>query len=75
MSEVCSEEVISYFMSATYVIRFPVRYFLKVQRSGNYMSSHCQRTCNWLRCYGWQVMNRPAYSPDLAPSDFYLLDP
>jgi hypothetical protein len=25
-----------------------------------------------LRCYNWEVLDRPPYSPDLAPSDFHL---
>jgi histone-lysine N-methyltransferase SETMAR len=30
------------------------------------------RTQAMLQEFGWEVFERPAYSPDLAPSDFYL---
>jgi len=26
--------------------------------------------CNWLHCYGWEVINYPPYSTQLKPSDF-----
>jgi hypothetical protein len=28
-----------------------------------------------LWCYNWEVLDHPPYSPDLAPSDFYLFGP
>jgi hypothetical protein len=28
--------------------------------------------CNWLHCYGWEVMNYPPYSTHLKPSHLYL---
>ena len=30
---------------------------------------------DWLRRYGWTVMDHSPYSSDLAPSDFYLFGP
>jgi hypothetical protein len=30
------------------------------------------RTCDWLRCCGWELMNHPTYGPNLAPSDVEL---
>jgi hypothetical protein len=29
----------------------------------------------FLRCYNWEVLDHPPYSPDLAPSDFRLFGP
>jgi histone-lysine N-methyltransferase SETMAR len=28
-----------------------------------------------LRCYNWEVLDHPPYSPDLASSDFHLFGP
>ena len=30
------------------------------------------RTRDFLECLGWKIFSHPAYSPDLAPSDFSL---
>ncbi|GFO30057.1 histone-lysine N-methyltransferase [Plakobranchus ocellatus] len=32
-------------------------------------------TQQWLQRYGWKILPHPAYSPDLAPSDFHLFGP
>ncbi|GFO41893.1 histone-lysine N-methyltransferase SETMAR [Plakobranchus ocellatus] len=32
-------------------------------------------TQQWLQRYGWEILNHPAHSPDLAPSDFHLFGP
>ncbi|GFO44908.1 histone-lysine N-methyltransferase SETMAR [Plakobranchus ocellatus] len=32
-------------------------------------------TSKWLQRYGWEILPHPAYSPDLAPSDFHLFGP
>ncbi|GFO26534.1 histone-lysine N-methyltransferase SETMAR [Plakobranchus ocellatus] len=32
-------------------------------------------TQQWLQRYGWEILHHPAYSPDLAPSDFHLFGP
>lgn len=33
------------------------------------------KTQDWLARYNWEVVEHPAYSPDLAPSDFHLFGP
>ncbi|GFR75991.1 histone-lysine N-methyltransferase SETMAR [Elysia marginata] len=32
-------------------------------------------TQQWLKRYGWEIFSHPAYSSDLAPSDFHLFGP
>lgn len=32
-------------------------------------------TKDWLQRYGWDVLQHPPYSPDLAPSDYHLFGP
>lgn len=36
-------------------------------------SHTANRTCDWLRRYGWEVTDHPPDSPDPAPIDFQLL--
>jgi hypothetical protein len=33
------------------------------------------RTCDWLRPNGWEIMDHPTYSPNHVPSDFHFLWP
>jgi len=33
------------------------------------------KTKAWLEKYKWEVLEHPSYSPDLAPSDFFLFGP
>ena len=33
------------------------------------------KTVEWLQKYNWEVLEHPAYSPDLAPSDYHLFGP
>jgi len=41
----------------------------------NARSHAAHLTINTIRQLNWEVLEDPAYSPDLAPSDFHLLDP
>jgi histone-lysine N-methyltransferase SETMAR len=36
------------------------------------LAAHCAQTQALLTSFGWEQMNHPPYSPDLAPSDFNL---
>jgi len=51
------------------------------QRSGRHLlhdnaTPHtAAQTREWLERYKWDVLCHPPYSPDLAPSDFYLFGP
>jgi hypothetical protein len=31
--------------------------------------------CYWLWCYGWEVMDHPAYRPDRMSNNFYIFGP
>jgi len=33
------------------------------------------KTLEWLQKYNWEILQHPAYSPDLAPSDYHLFGP
>jgi len=33
------------------------------------------RTCDWLWCHSWELMDHPPYSPDLEPVISTTLDP
>ena len=33
------------------------------------------KTLEWLHKYNWEILQHPAYSPDLAPSDYHLFGP
>ena len=33
------------------------------------------KTLEWLQKYNWETLEHPAYSPDLAPSDYHLFCP
>ena len=33
------------------------------------------KTVEWLQKYNWEILEHPAYSPDLAPSDYHLFGP
>ena len=33
------------------------------------------KTLEWLQKYTWEKLQHPAYSPDLAPSDYHLFGP
>jgi len=54
----------------------PRRVFLKVPEELEITGTHtAKRPCDWLRCYGWKIMDHAAYSPDLATSTFHYFGP
>jgi len=54
----------------------PRRVFLKVSEKLEITETHiAKKPCDWLRCYGWEIMDHAAYSPDLAPRAFHYFGP
>ncbi|GFO32991.1 histone-lysine N-methyltransferase SETMAR [Plakobranchus ocellatus] len=46
-----------------------------VLQNDNAIPHSANLTQQWLQRYGWEILPHPAHSPDLATSDFHLLDP
>ena len=48
---------------------------LKVSLARHSVNTRSAGLSEWLRRYGWTVMDHSPYSSDLAPSDFHLFGP
>jgi len=64
VSMVCIQEVTACFTWASVTNRLPARSFLWNPKSREITGPHTSnQTCDWLRRYSWEVIDRCAYSP------------
>lgn len=70
---VCRRLLIATFKSASVATRLPAICFLRDPNRRNHWTPHTvNRTCDSLRCCGWEVMDHTHHKTDLAPTDIHL---